>query len=60
MVWAHAERGFDNNAQVSSVFRFAERGRINALRAIAAQFQDDIRRGLHVTLTPDGPQISAL
>ncbi len=59
MVWAHAERGFDNNAQVSSVFRFAERGRINALRAIAAQFQDDIRRGLHVTLTPDGPQLSA-
>lgn len=56
MIWAHAAQGFDNNARVASVRRFADRGRADALQAIAEQFRDDIERGLNVTFTPSGPK----
>ena len=56
LIWAHASDGFDNNARVSSVSRFAARGRVFALQAIADIFEDDIANGLEVSFTPDGPQ----
>lgn len=57
LIWAHAERGFDNNARVPSLPRFAARGRSSALRAIAARFQAEIRKGRHVTFTAEGPRL---
>ena len=57
MIWAHAAEGFDNSAKVSSLSRFAARGRADALRTIAEQFADDFARGLRVTFTEDGPQL---
>ena len=57
LIWAHAAEGFDNNARITSVSRFAARGRADALQAIADQFRDEIHRGLRVTFTPDGPQL---
>lgn len=57
MIWAHAADGFDNNSRVTSLSRFAARGRADALQAIADQFRDDIDRGQHVTFTPNGPEL---
>ncbi|MFK7752822.1 MAG: hypothetical protein AB8B51_09745 [Sedimentitalea sp.] len=57
LIWAHAADGFDNNARVTSINRFAARGRDQALATIADLFRDDIQRGQHVTFTPDGPQL---
>lgn len=57
MVWAHAAEGFDNNAHITSVARFAARGRADALQAIADQFRDEMRRGLQVTFTDNGPEV---
>lgn len=57
LVWAHAAEGFDNSARITSVSRFAARGRADALHAIAEQFSDDIAKGLSVTFTADGPQL---
>jgi hypothetical protein len=57
MIWAHAAEGFNNNTRVTSLSRFAARGRADALQVIADQFRDDIERGLRVTFTPDGPQL---
>ncbi len=58
MIWAHAAEGFDNNSRVTSLARFAARGRADALQVIADHFRDDIDRGLRVTFTPNGPQLS--
>ncbi len=58
LIWAHAAEGFDNSARVTSLSRFAARGRADALRTIAEQFADDIARGLRVTFTKDGPQLA--
>jgi len=55
LIWAHAAEGFDNNARVTSLARFAARGRADALQIIAEHFRDDLERGLKVTFTPDGP-----
>jgi hypothetical protein len=57
MIWAHAGEGFDNNSRVTSLARFAARGRADALQVIADQFREDIDRGLRVTFTPDGPEL---
>lgn len=57
LIWAHATEGFDNNARITSVSRFAARGRADALQAIADQFRDDIEKGLRVTYTADGPRL---
>ncbi len=57
MIWAHAADGFDNNSRVTSLNRFAARGRAYAMQTIADQFRDDIEQGLHVTFTPTGPQL---
>ncbi len=57
LIWAHAAEGFDNNARITSVSRFAARGRADALAAIAEQFSDDIEKGLRVTFTPNGPEL---
>jgi len=59
MIWAHAAAGFDNDAQVRSVRQFAERGRKDALRAIADLFRDEIEAGHRVVFTPDGPEVMA-
>jgi hypothetical protein len=56
MIWAHAADGFDNNTRVTSLSRFAARGRAHALQVIADHFRDDIERGLRVTFTPNGPE----
>jgi len=57
LIWAHAAEGFDNSARITSVSRFAARGRADALQAIADQFRDDIENGLGVTFTPNGPKL---
>jgi len=57
MIWAHASDGFDNNSRVTSLARFAARGRADALQVIADQFSDDIEKGLRVTFTPNGPEL---
>ncbi|MFD2856744.1 hypothetical protein ACFSZS_21065 [Seohaeicola zhoushanensis] len=54
LIWAHASDGFDNNARVTSVNRFAARGRDFALRVIADLFSDEIGRGYKVTFTDKG------
>lgn len=55
LLWAHAAEGFDNNLRITSVKRFANSGRLDALRAIADQFRPEIELGHHVTFTPEGP-----
>ncbi|SEF46086.1 hypothetical protein [Jhaorihella thermophila] len=57
MIWAHAACGFDNNTRVTSPGRFAARGRDDALRIIAEQFRDELRRGRQVVFTDDGVEI---
>lgn len=57
MIWAHASDGFDNNTRVTSVSRFAARGRADAMQVIAEQFRDDIDRGIKVIFTPNGPEL---
>lgn len=57
LIWAHAAEGFDNNARITSVARFAARGKADAMQAIAEQFRDDIENGLRVTFTPNGPEL---
>lgn len=57
LIWAHADKGFDNNARITSVSRFAARGRADALHVIADQFRDEIIGGQHVTFTPNGPEL---
>jgi hypothetical protein len=57
MIWAHAAEGFDTQARITSLSRFAARGRADALHIIADQFRDDIDRGLRVVFTPEGPQL---
>ena len=59
LVWAHALDPFDNNARVSSVNRFAARGRRFALQAIGELFREEINKGGHVTFTIDGPRFDA-
>ncbi len=56
MIWAHAADGFDNNSHVTSLSRFAARGRAYALQVIADQFRDNIAQGQRVTFTPSGPE----
>lgn len=58
MLWAHATQGFDNSARISSVRRFADRGRADALEIIGSLFRDDIAQGHQITFTPDGPLIT--
>lgn len=60
LLWAHAAEGFDTSARVTSLSRFAQRGKADALRAIAEQFGDDIANGNRVTFTADGPKLRAL
>lgn len=57
LIWAHAAEGFDNNARITSLSRFAARGRADALHVIADQFRDEITDGQHVTFTPNGPEL---
>lgn len=59
MVWAHALTGFDNNLRVTSVNRFAARGKRFALQAIGELFCEEIGRGAHITFTPQGPRYDA-
>ena len=57
MVWAHAASGFDNNTRVTSPGRFAARGREDALRILAEEFRNELRRGRHVIFAEEGVQI---
>ncbi len=57
LIWAHAAEGFDNNARITSVSRFAARGKADALQAICEQFREDIEAGQCVTFTPEGPEL---
>lgn len=57
LIWAHAAEGFDNNARVTSVSRFAARGRADALNVIANQFRDEISGGQRVKFTSNGPEL---
>ena len=57
LIWAHAAEGFDNNARITSLSRFAARGRADALHIIADQFREEITGGQQVTFTPEGPEL---
>lgn len=59
LVWAHALNGFDNNARVTSLNRFAARGKRFALQAIGDLFREEIELGAHVTFTAEGPKLDA-
>lgn len=54
LVWAHATRGFDNSARVTSVRRFAARGQAEALECIARVFHEEIDSGHRISFTPEG------
>ncbi len=60
LIWAHATDGFDNNAPVTSISRFAARGRADALHAISNLFRDEISRGQRITFTAQGPQMDPI
>lgn len=55
MIWAHAARGFDNNARVHSPLRFAAAGREDAMRVIKDLFRREISAGKNITFTEEGP-----
>ncbi len=57
LIWAHATEGFDNTARITSISRFAARGRADALQAICEQFRDDIEAGRRITFTANGPEL---
>lgn len=57
LIWAHAAEGFDNNTRVTSVSRFAARGKADALHAITEHFQDEIEAGRRIIFTPRGPEL---
>jgi hypothetical protein len=57
LIWAHAAEGFDNSARITSVKRFAARGRAAALRVIGDLFYDEIANGRRVAFTPEGPKV---
>jgi hypothetical protein len=55
MIWAHAARGFDNNARVHSPLRFAASGREDAMRVIKDLFKREISAGQNIVFTDEGP-----
>lgn len=54
LIWAHACQGFDNNARITSLRRFAAHGQAKALHSLAQIFQDEIKSGHRVSFTPEG------
>lgn len=54
LIWAHACEGFDNNARIASLQRFAAHGQAAALRCIAGIFRDEIDSGHKIAFTPEG------
>ncbi|QBF31276.1 hypothetical protein [Thalassococcus sp. S3] len=56
LVWAHAAEGFDNAARVTSINRFAARGRANAQRVIGDLFREDLERGRGASLATTDQQ----
>jgi hypothetical protein len=54
MVWAHAADRFDNAKRVSSVSRFAARGRETAKRTLEDLFYDERSRGVEITFADEG------
>ncbi len=59
LIWSHAMDGFDNNAPVRSVSRFAARGEATALSVIRNLFAEEIARGHRVIFTERGPIIQS-
>lgn len=57
LIWAHAAEGFNNNAKVSSLRRFAARGQADALRLIAKALHHEISAGQKAVFTPAGLQL---
>ncbi|OIQ44607.1 MAG: hypothetical protein BM558_07205 [Roseobacter sp. MedPE-SW] len=54
LIWAHACEGFDNNARVTSLRRFAAHGQAKALQCIADIFRDELDSGHKIAFSPDG------
>lgn len=54
LIWAHAAEGFDNNARVPSLRRFAARGQDKALTCIADVFQEELKAGHKIAFSPQG------
>lgn len=54
LIWAHACTGFDNNAHITSLRRFAAQGQARALHCIAEMFRDELDCGHKIAFTPDG------
>lgn len=54
LIWAHAAEGFDNNARVPSLRRFAARGQDEALTCIADIFQEELKAGHKIAFSPQG------
>ena len=58
LIWAHAAKGFDNAAPVTSLRRFAAYGQVEALQVLGDLFRDEMAMGQQVVFTPDGLTIS--
>lgn len=54
LIWAHASEGFDNNARITSLRRFAARGQAEALRCIAEVFREELDSGHKIAFSPEG------
>ncbi|MEP2716631.1 hypothetical protein [Pseudophaeobacter sp.] len=54
LIWAHACEGFNNNARITSLRRFAALGQAEALQCIAGIFRDELGSGHKISFTPEG------
>ncbi|MEP4038099.1 hypothetical protein [Pseudophaeobacter sp.] len=54
LIWAHACEGFDNNARITSLRRFAAHGQAKALQCLTHIFRDEIESGHKISFTPEG------
>lgn len=54
LIWAHAAKGFDNNARVSSLSRFAAHGKAQGLETLASIFREEIASGHRISFSEKG------
>ena len=58
LIWAHASEGFDNNARITSLRRFAAHGQAKALHCIAGIYRDELDSGHRITFSPQGVNLT--
>ncbi len=54
LIWAHACEGFDNNARITSLRRFAAHGQAKAMQCLTHIFRDEIESGHKISFTSEG------